>query len=226
MTLLTFRLDLEFRQRLRTRLAEENRSLSEIVILGLQRYIEQDTTVQDVASTPRPPQDSQQPATTAVASVADLALPGEIVRYLRDLHGSRESELLSATLARLYEKGWPLRPLATALGISRQAVLARVQQRVRPEIQLHVLDVPPPTTFPRRRPTLSSGRRPHFTIRIDQALRAAAHREAQREGRSLSQVIERILDQYLHHGLPTAGTKLGDIGATRRVTRRSRRTAP
>ena len=47
----------------------------------------------------------------------------------------------------------------------------------------------------------AAGLRPHLTIRIDQALRVAAHRAAAHDGRSLSQVIEAILDRYLRHGL-------------------------
>ncbi len=37
--LLTFRLDREFRQRLAARLAGEGRTMSEVVILGLQLYV-------------------------------------------------------------------------------------------------------------------------------------------------------------------------------------------
>lgn len=215
--LLTFRLDREFRQRLRIQLARENRSLSDVVIFGLQLYIQQRTAssgrlpaalVQTANPLTRPgPAEAPGPGTTAVASVADLALPDEVAVYLRDLRSSGQSELLSATLARLYDVGWPLRPLAVALGISRQAVLARIRQQVPPQTRSRVPDVPPPSPFPRHRSALPGGRRPHFTVKIDRALRAAAHHQAQHEGSSLSQVIERILDHYLRHGLPPRSGK-------------------
>ena len=38
--LLTFRLDRDFRQRLATRLAGEGRTMSEVVIFGLQLYVQ------------------------------------------------------------------------------------------------------------------------------------------------------------------------------------------
>jgi hypothetical protein len=137
-----------------------------------------------------------------VASVSDLALPDQVASYLRDLRKSGHSDRLSATLARLHEVGWPLRPLADALGISRQAVQARVRQSVPDEVRRAVPTMPPPSAFPRRRPAAASGRRPHLTVKIDQALRSAAHRQAEGEGSSLSQVIEKILDHYLRHGMP------------------------
>lgn len=159
----------------------------------------------------------------AVASVADLALPDEVTVRLCDLRRSGQSELLSATLAALHAAGWPLRPLAAALGISRQAVLARVRQRVSAEVRSLVPAVPPPALFPRRRSARPEGRRPHLTVKIDQALRAAAHRQAQREGSSLSQVVERILDHYLRHGLPAGEIRLGDTTPTRPAARRKHR---
>src|SRR6202012_2551998 len=72
-------------------------------------------------------------ATTAGGSVSDLALPDQVASYVRDLRKSGQSDRLSATLARLHEVGWPLRPLADALGISRQAGQARVRQTVADE---------------------------------------------------------------------------------------------
>lgn len=244
--LLTFRLDLEFRQRLRARLAGEGRSLSEVVIHGLQLYLqqampsreeqvtsreereEQATPSREEDASPAPasapvPAKSAGPATMAVASVADLALPDEVTVRLCDLRRSGQSELLSATLAALHAAGWPLRPLAAALGISRQAVLARVRQRVSAEVRSLVPAVPPPALFPRRRSARPEGRRPHLTVKIDQALRAAAHRQAQREGSSLSQVVERILDHYLRHGLPAGEIRLGDTTPTRPAARRKHR---
>jgi predicted HicB family RNase H-like nuclease len=64
------------------------------------------------------------------------------------------------------------------------------------------VDYAPPPPFPRRREASKGRLRPHVTIKIDQALRAAAHRAAAHEGSSLSQVVETILDRYLRHGLP------------------------
>ena len=247
--LLTFRLDQEFRQRLRARLAREGCSLSEVVVHGLQLYLQQaslageapratDEPAAAEAKAAAPARSASRSArasgavTTAVASVADLALPDEVAGLLRDLRGSGQSELLSATLAALHERGWPLRPLAAALGISRQAVLARVRRLVPAEVRSRVPTVPPPAPFPRRRPTRPEGRRPHLTVKIDQALRAAALRKAQGEGSSLTQVIERILDHYLHHGLPhgpqhgpRGEVLLGDTTPTRPAARRKRRSA-
>lgn len=200
--LLTFRLDAEFRQRLRTRLAGDGRSLSEVVIHGLQLYLQQGAGADKSAETTIR-------RTSAVASVADLALPDELATTLRDLRSGGQGELLSATLAALHDAGWPLRPLAVALGISRQAVLARVRQPVPAEVRSRVPEVPPPAPFPRRRSARADGRRPHLTVRIDQALRAAAHSAAQREGSSLTQVIERILSQYLAGRLAVTGWPAG-----------------
>jgi hypothetical protein len=161
--------------------------------------------------------------TTVVASVSQLTLPAPTAAYLRNLRKSGDSDLLSATLARLHEVGWPLRPLADALGISRQAVQARIRQPVPSAVRSRVPDVPPPSAFPRRRPALASGRRAHLTVKIDHALRSAAHGKAVREGSSLSQVIEKILDYYVRHGLPTGEVRLGDTTPTRPGPRRKRR---
>ena len=255
--LLTFRLDRELRQRLRTRLTGEGRTMSEVVILGLQLYVQHSSWFSgpatpdapappELAAPPEPERGRPEPepkpeprsravaepalaepspgrATTAVASAADLVLPDHVAVYLRDLRESGDSELLSAALASLHGAGWPLRPLAAGLGISRQAVQARIGQPVSAELQARVADVPPPSAFPRRRATLASGRRPHLTVKIDHALRAAAHRQALREGSSLSQVIEKILDYYLRHGMPAGEVLLGDTTPTRPAGRRRRR---
>ena len=278
--LLTFRLDGDQRRRLKARLAGEGRTMSEVVILGLQNYVghgtrrsgsgsgprEPDATADapagpelDAASEPVPVPDLEgtlgAPAaleptprpreptptaglpaatgttatgttasgTTVVASVSQLTLPAPIAAYLRNLRKSGDSDLLSATLARLHEVGWPLRPLADALGISRQAVQARIRQPVPSAVDCRVPDVPPPSAFPRRRPALASGRRAHLTVKIDHALRSAAHGKAVREGSSLSQVIEKILDYYVRHGLPTGEVRLGDTTPTRPGPRRKRR---
>ena len=162
--------------------------------------------------------------TTAVASVGDLVLPDQTAAYLRDLRQSGNSDLLSAALAALHDVGWPLRPLAEALGISKQAVQARIRQPVPAALRSRLPAVPPPSAFPRRRPALATGRRPHLTVKIDHALRSAAQRKAVREGSSLSQVIEKILDYYLRHGMPSGEVYLGDTTPTRPARRRKRRT--
>jgi len=283
--LLTFRLDGDQRQRLKARLAGEGRTMSEVVILGLQHYVghgtrrsgsgpgsreldapadasaapELDEASEPVSvpglegtlgapaalePTPRPREPMPTaglPAamgtaamgttvtgttvtgTTVVASVSQLTLPAPTAAYLRNLRKSGDSDLLSATLARLHEVGWPLRPLADALGISRQAVQARIRQPVPSAVRSRVPEVPPPSAFPRRRPALASGRRVHLTVKIDHALRSAAHGKAVREGSSLSQVIEKILDYYVRHGLPTGEVRLGDTTPTRPGPRRKRR---
>jgi hypothetical protein len=315
--LLTFRLDGDQRRRLKARLAGEGRTMSEVVILGLQNYVahgarrsgsgsgsrepdvapgapaapEPDTApgapagpdpdaaagppsvpglegtlgapaapepdaapgppsvpglegtlgapaAPDPAPRPRGPvlpagpptatgttaTGTTPPGTTVVASVSQLTLPAQTAAYLRNLRKSGDSDLLSATLAKLHEVGWPLRPLADALGISRQAVQARIRQSVPSPVRSRVPDVPPPSAFPRRRPALASGRRAHLTVKIDHALRSAAHGKAVREGSSLSQVIEKILDYYVRHGLPTGEVRLGDTTPTRPGPRRKRRT--
>jgi antitoxin component of RelBE/YafQ-DinJ toxin-antitoxin module len=230
--LLTFRLDRDLRQRLRARLSGEGRTMSEVVVLGLQLYVQHSAWFSGPATPeaaappelPAPPAPAEPPrATTAVASAADLVLPDHVAAYLHDLRESGPSELLSAALASLHDAGWPLRPLAAALGISRQAVQARIGQPVPPEIRAQVPDVPPPSAFPRRRTALATGRRPHLTVKIDHALRAAAHRQALREGSSLSQVVEKILDYYLRHGMPAGEVLLGDTTPTRPAARRRRR---
>src|SRR5580704_7143669 len=184
--LLTFRLDQEQRQRLRARLAREGRTMSEVVTHGLRQY------VQRARHAPVVPEPS---------ASGGPVLPERIAGRLRELRSSGRSDLLSATLAALNQAGWPLRPLADALGISPQAVQARVRRWVSGQLREHVDGCEPPPPFPHRRMASAAGFRPHLTIRIDQALRAAAHRAAAHDGRSLSQVVEAILDRYLRHGL-------------------------
>jgi hypothetical protein len=229
--LLTFRLDRDFRQRLAARLAGEGRTMSEVVILGLQLYVQRSAWFSGPSGPAEPPgPPSVAGPTTAVASVGDLVLPDQVAAYLRGLRKSGQSDLLSATLAQLHEVGWPLRPLAAALGISRQAVQARIRActSIPADVRASVPEMPPPSAFPKRRPAAASGRRPHLTVKVDQALRAAAHRRAEGEGSSLSQVIEKILDSYLRHGMPTGAVPneilLGDTTPTRPASRRKRRT--
>ncbi len=184
--LLTFRLDQEQRQRLRARLAREGRTMSEVVTHGLRHYV-QHARHGDGAQSPGTP-----------------VLPERVAARLRELRSSGRSELLSATLAALNEAGWPLRPLAEALGISRQAVQARVRRRPKgPAAGLRddVVTCEPPR-FPHRRAASATGGRPHLTIKIDHALRASAQRAAAGEGSSLTQVVVAILDRYLRHGMP------------------------
>jgi len=199
--LLTFRLDTEQRQRLRARLTREGRTMSEVVTHGLRQYVQR----HHVPSAPSVPSALSVPSAPSVPSVPRPAgrpvLPDRVAARLRELRSSGRSDLLSATLAALNQAGWPLRPLADALGISPQAVQARVRRWVSGQLREHVDGCEPPPPFPHRRMASAAGFRPHLTIRIDQALRAAAHRAAAHDGRSLSQVVEAILDRYLRHGL-------------------------
>jgi antitoxin component of RelBE/YafQ-DinJ toxin-antitoxin module len=189
--LLTFRLDQEQRQRLKARLARDGRTMSEVVTHGLRQYVQH----------ARPGDGAGKPAAVRPPVPARPVLPERIAAGLRELRSSGRSDLLSATLAALSEAGWPLRPLADALGVSRQAVQARVRRRVPAELRDHVTNCEPPPPFPHRRVADANGHRPHLTIRIDQTLRTAAHRAAAHEGRSLSQVVEAILDRYLRQGI-------------------------
>jgi antitoxin component of RelBE/YafQ-DinJ toxin-antitoxin module len=201
--LLTFRLDQELRRRLRDRLARDGRTMSEVVTHGLRQYV----------------QHARHGDPAAIAG--KLVLPDRVAARLRELRSSGRSELLSATLASLTEAGWPLRPLADALGISRQAVQARVRRLVSAELRDQVPDCEPPPPFPQRRLMSATGLRPHLTIKIDQALRTSAHRAAADEGHSLSQVVETILDRYLRHGLaapPVAAPPVA-VQPSRRSTR-------
>jgi antitoxin component of RelBE/YafQ-DinJ toxin-antitoxin module len=193
--LLTFRLDQEQRQRLKARLTREGRTMSEVVTHGLRQYVRRgDGSSPSSASSPS--------SVSSVSSASDgLVLPERIAARLRELRSSGRSELLSATLAALREAGWPLRPLAEALGISKQAVQRRVRRRVPAELRGHVPNCEPPPPFPHRREASANGLRPHLTIKIDHTLRAAAHQAAAHEGSSLSQVVETILDRYLRHGM-------------------------
>jgi antitoxin component of RelBE/YafQ-DinJ toxin-antitoxin module len=205
--LLTFRLDTERRQRLRARLAREGRTMSEVVTRGLRQYVQHARH-----------RDERGHGSSA------LVLPERIAARLRELRSSGRSELLSATLAALHEAGWPLRPLAEALGISKQAVQARVRRR-----QLGEPAVPcePPPPFPQRRVASAAGLRPHLTVKIDYTLRASAHRVAADEGHSLTQVVEGILDRYLKHGLidkdADAGTGTGAGQVPREASRAASR---
>src|SRR6516162_3273118 len=199
--LLTFRLDQEQRRRLKARLAREGRTMSEVVTHGLRQYVQ--GVLARGANPPEPPEPPR--------------LPERIAGRLRELRSSGRSDLLSATLAALSEAGWPLRPLAEALGISKQAVQRRIRRRVPAELRGRVTNCEPPPPFPHRREASANGYRPHLTIKIDHTLRSAAHQAAAREGNSLSQVVETILDRYLRHGLASE-----DQPPASRPARRSR----
>ena len=91
--------------------------------------------------------------------------------------------------------------MSCALHVLPQAVQGRIRRRVPTELRGHVTNCEPPPPFPHRREASANGLRPHLTIKIDRALRAAAHQAAAHDGSSLSQVVETILDRYLRHGL-------------------------
>jgi len=193
--LLTFRLDQEQRRHLKARLAREGRTMSEVVTHGLRQY------VQGVLARGGTPAEPPEPPRLQPHRLQLPRLPERIAARLRELRSSGRSDLLSATLAALSEAGWPLRPLAEALGISKQAVQRRIHRRVPAELRGHVTNCEPPPPFPHRREASANGLRPHLTIKIDRTLRAAAHQAAAHDGSSLSQVVESILDRYLRHGL-------------------------
>jgi len=219
--LLTFRLDQERRQRLRARLARDGRKMSEVVTNGLRQYVlARGEAVSPGGGppgdppghgglppppTPRPPRPRPWPR-----------LPERVAARLRELRSSGRSELLSGTLAALNEAGWPLRSLGEALGISRQAVQARVRRRATAGLRDPGVPCEPPPPFPQRRVASPAGLRPHLTIKIDHTLRVSAHQAAADEGSSLTQVVEAILDRYLRHGMadedqaPREGARIGD----------------
>jgi len=202
--LLTFRLDQEQRQRLRARLAREGRTMSEVVTHGLRHYVAHAR---------------HRAADDGGADCGAPQLPERVAARLRELRSSGRSELLSGTLAALTEAGWPLRSLAEALGVSRQAVQARVRRLARSGLRDPVRDpaVPcePPPPFPQRRVASASGLRPHLTIKIDHTLRTSAHQAAADEGSSLTQVVEAILDRYLRHGMADGDQALRSRRRTR-----------
>ena len=217
--LLTFRLDQEQRQRLRARLAREGRTMSEVVTHGLRQYVlARGASVSPGGGPPGdPPGHGGLPAPHTPGPPRPWPrLPERMAARLRELRSSGRSELLSGTLAALNEAGWPLRSLGEALGISRQAVQARVRRRARAGLRDPGVPYEPPPPFPQRRVASPAGLRPHLTIKIDQTLRVSAHRAAADEGNSLTQVVEAILDRYLRHGMadgdqaPREGARIGD----------------
>src|SRR5690348_9909497 len=167
--------------------------MSEVVTHGLRQYVA--TVLARGDDPPEPPAHGG-----AVRPPIPPRLPERIAARLRELRSSGRSDLLSGTLAALNDAGWPLRSLAEALGISRQAVQARVRRAL---AGLRDPGVPcePPPPFPQRRVASAAGLRPHMTIKIDDTLRASAHRAAADEGNSLTQVVEAILDRYLRQGM-------------------------
>src|SRR6185312_11035984 len=137
---------------------------------------------------PRRPDDvrgrDERAATVRAGSVAPGGkpprpeLPERVAARLRELRSSGRSELLSGTLAALNEAGWPLRSLGEALGISRQAVQARVRRRATAGLRDPGVPCEPPPPFPQRRVASPAGLRPHLTIKIDHTLRVSAHQAA------------------------------------------------
>ena len=222
--LLTFRLDQEQRQRLRARLAREGRTMSEVVTNGLRQYV----LARGDGTSPGGGPPGDPPGHGGLPAPHTPRLPERVATRLRELRSSGRSELLSGTLAALTEAGWPLRSLAEALGVSRQAVQARVRRlaragphELRDPLRDPAVPCEPPPPFPQRRVASASGLRPHLTIKIDNTLRASAHRAAADEGSSLTQVVEAILDRYLRHGMadgdqaPKAASRAGDRTASR-----------
>jgi antitoxin component of RelBE/YafQ-DinJ toxin-antitoxin module len=201
--LLTFRLDQEQRQRLRARLARDGRTMSEVVTHGLRQYVAH-ARHRGGASGP---------------GLGAPVLPERVATRLRELRSTGRSELLSGTLAALNEAGWPLRSLAEALGISRQAVQARVRRRARAGLRDPGVPCEPPPPFPQRRVASAAGLRPHLTIKIDHTLRVSAHQAAADEGTSLTQVVETILDHYLRQGMADGDQATPDAPYSRRRTR-------
>jgi len=178
----------------------EGRTMSEVVTHGLRQYVQHARHRDGSPGVPGVPGVPGSPGVGGRGLGAPV-LPERVAARLRELRSSGRSELLSATLAALTEAGWPLRPLAEALGISRQAVQARVRRRAPAALGEHVLPCEPPPPFPQRRVASAAGLRPHLTIKIDHTLRSSAHRAAADEGSSLTQVVEAILDRYLRHGM-------------------------
>ena len=217
--LLTFRLDQEQRQRLRARLAREGRTMSEVVTNGLRQYVATVLARGDsISPGGKPPGDPPHGGLPAphTPRPGPPRLPERVAARLRELRSSGRSELLSGTLAALNEAGWPLRSLGEALGISRQAVQARVRRRARAGLRDPGVPCEPPPPFPQRREASPAGLRPHLTIKIDHTLRVSAHQAAADEGSSLTQVVEAILDRYLSNGMadgdqaPREGARIGD----------------
>ncbi len=196
--LLTFRLDQEQRQRLRARLAREGRTMSEVVTNGLRQYVAHARHRGGAGGAGRAGRAGR---AGGADGLGPPALPDRVAARLRELRSSGRSELLSGSLAALNEAGWPLRSLAEALGVSRQAVQARVRRRARAGLRDPAVPCEPPPPFPQRRVASAAGLRPHLTIKIDHTLRVSAHRAAADEGSSLTQVVEAILDRYLRHGM-------------------------
>ena len=219
--LLTFRLDQERRQRLRARLARDGRTMSEVVTNGLRQYVlARGEAVSPGGGPPGdPPGHGGLPAPHTPGPLRPRPwprLPERVAARLRELRSSGRSELLSGTLAALNEAGWPLRSLGEALGISRQAVQARVRRRATAGLRDPGVPCEPPPPFPQRRVASPAGLRPHLTIKIDHTLRVSAHQAAADEGSSLTQVVEAILDRYLRQGMadgdqaPREGARIGD----------------
>src|SRR2546430_17009539 len=145
--LLTFRLDQEQRQRLRARLAREGRTMSEVVTNGLRQYGAQAGHRGGAGGAGGAGRAGR---AGGADGLGPPALPDRVAARLRELRSSGRSELLSGSLAALNEAGWPLRSLAEALGVSRQAVQARVRRALAGLRDPGVPCEPPPPFPPRR----------------------------------------------------------------------------
>jgi antitoxin component of RelBE/YafQ-DinJ toxin-antitoxin module len=165
--LLTFRLDTERRQRLRARLAREGRTMSEVVTSGLRQYVQHARHRDERGDGP-----------------GALVLPERIAARLRELRSSGRSEMLSTTLAALHEAGWPLRPLAEALGISKQAVQARLRRRAGARAGTQAAQVTQAPQAPQDPQAAQTARAPQAaqTARAPQAAGAAQVARAARFG--------------------------------------------
>lgn len=213
--LLTFRLDPALWRDVRAQLAVDRRTLSDVVNQGLTDYVGR--AAADGSASAR-----RRRCDLGGRAAVDLTLPSDISHSLQELRATGRGKLLSATLAHLHDIGWPLRTLAEALGVSRQAVQARVRQDVPSEIRASVGELDMPPTYPRQRQPVGPGvRRRPSTVQVDVELRREARSRADAEGLSLTQVVESIVRRYLDgavgHGEP--------IGPDGRGTARGRGTA-
>lgn len=202
--LLTFRLDPTLWRDVRAQLAVDGRTLSDVVNQGLVEY------VGGSAGSPATAARRRWRGAGDHRSV-EVTLPPEISDNLQRLRATGRGKLLSATLAHLYGIGWPLRSLAEALGVSRQAVQARVRQDVPVDVRASVgrLDTPP--SFPRQRQPVGPGvRRRPSTVQVDLEVRELARARAEVDGLSLTQVVESVVRRYLEEATPANGAADGE----------------
>src|ERR1700760_157028 len=145
--LLTFRLDQGRRGGGKARRAGEGRTMSEVVTHGLRQYVQGATARPDAApAAGEPPR-----------------LPERVAARLRELRSSGPPEGLAAPLAAPRAAGGPLRSLAEALGVSKQAVQSRIRRRVGGAAGGVVTGYEPPPAFPHPRDGSAPGRGPALT---------------------------------------------------------------